>query len=178
MLLLLYYDSNLVQLSLPEPHRRVVEKLLLALKGKFGDRLVSLIVYGSVARGEVREDSDIDLLIVVDGLPRGRLKRQELFEEVERELEVEMNELWSKGFHVALSPIMKTPEEARRLSPLYLDMVEDAIIVYDKGDFFKGVLDRLREKLKEYGAKRVRMGRKWYWVLKDRYEFGEVIAFE
>lgn len=30
----------------------------------------------------MRRDSDIDLLIVAEGLPKGRLKRQELFEEV------------------------------------------------------------------------------------------------
>ena len=131
-----------------EPYRRIIDKLLLALKNRLGDRLVSFVVYGSVARGEVREDSDVDLLIIAEGLPRGRLKRQELFEEIEGELE----EMWKEGFYITLSPVIKTPEEAKRLSPLYLDMVEDAVILYDKGGFFKGVLDRLRRKLEEYGA--------------------------
>lgn len=163
-------------MSFPGPYKRIIDKLFLALKEKLGDKLVSFVVYGSVARGEMREDSDIDILIVADGLPKGRLKRQELFEEVERELE--LDELWKEGFYITLSPVIKTPEEAQRLSPLYLDMVEDAIILYDRGSFFKGVLDRLRRKLMEYGAKRVRMGKKWYWILKDKYEFGEVITFE
>lgn len=145
---------------------------------KLGDRLVSFLVYGSVARGEVRKDSDIDMLIIVRGLPKSRLRRQEFFEEVEEEVEEELKEFWKKGFYISFSPIIKTPEEALRLSPLYLDMVDDAIILYDKEDFFKRVLDRLKGKLKEFGARKVKLGKRWYWILKERYEFGEVINFE
>ena len=65
--------------SLPEPYMRLTCKLLKALKDKLGDRLISLVVYGSVARGEAKRDSDLDLLIVARDLPKGRLKRQELF---------------------------------------------------------------------------------------------------
>jgi predicted nucleotidyltransferase len=34
----------------------------------FGPRLVRLVVFGSQARGEATEDSDVDLLVVVDQL--------------------------------------------------------------------------------------------------------------
>ena len=74
--------------------------------------------------------------------------------------------------------MLKTPEEAKRLVPLYLDMVEDAILIYDKGGFFKSVLERLRQKLEELGARRVKLGRGWYWVLKPDAKFGEVIEIE
>ncbi|MEM3955706.1 MAG: nucleotidyltransferase domain-containing protein [Candidatus Bathyarchaeia archaeon] len=53
----------------------------------FGDNLVSLVVYGSVARGSARWDSDIDLLIVANALPRSRMERQNLFLKVEKNLE-------------------------------------------------------------------------------------------
>ena len=62
-----------------------------------------------------------------------------------------------------------------RISPLYLDMVYDAIILFDRDEFFKKVLDRLRKRLEELGAKRIRLGKLWYWVLKEKYRFGEVI---
>jgi len=95
--------------------------------------------------------------------------------EVEKELEGYLNELFDEGYFIDFSPIIKTSEEAMRLSPLYLDMVEDAIIAYDKDDFFTKVLERVRKRLEELGSKRVRMGRKWYWILKPDYRFGEVI---
>ena len=75
-------------------------------------------------------------------------------------------------------PIIKTPEEASRITPLYLDMVEDAIIVYDENGFFEKVLARLRERLKQLGAERVRIGKKCYWRLKKDYRFGEVVTIE
>lgn len=165
-------------MSFSEPYNSLLKKLLDVLKKRFGEALVSVVVYGSLARGEMRRDSDIDLLIVVDALPKSRLRRQELFEEAEALIESDLKKLWAEGFYITFSPVMKTMEEARRLSPLYLDLVDDAVILFDQDDFFKGVLDRLRKKLNELGARRVKLGRRWYWILKDRYEFGEVITIE
>jgi len=157
---------------LPERFRSVVSVLVSKLLEFFNGRLVSVVVFGSVARGDFRVDSDLDVLIVVEGLPRSRLKRQDLF------MEVESRVFSVLGFQVEFSPILKTPSEAERFSPLYLDMVEDAVIVYDRDDFFKSVLERLSEKLKSLGAKRVFLGKKWYWILKENCRFGEVITIE
>ncbi|MEM0011313.1 MAG: nucleotidyltransferase domain-containing protein [Candidatus Bathyarchaeia archaeon] len=70
-----------------EPYRSLLSRLLNALLAHFGDNLVSLVVYGSVARGSARRDSDIDLLIVANALPRSRMERQNLFLKVEKNLE-------------------------------------------------------------------------------------------
>ena len=158
-----------------EPYKTLIEELIEALKRKYGDKFISLVVFGSVARGEARKDSDVDLLLVIDSIPKRRLERQKEFMEVEKELEGYLNELFDEGYFIDFSPIIKTPEEAMKFSPLYLDMVEDAIIAYDKDDFFMKILERLRKRLEELGSKRVRMGRKWYWILKPDYRFGEVI---
>ena len=157
------------------PYKTLIERLIEALKRKYGDKFISLVVFGSVARGEARKDSDVDLLLVIDSIPKRRLERQKEFMEVEKDLEGYLNELFDEGYFIDFSPIIKTPEEATRLSPLYLDMVEDAIIAYDKDGFFMKILERVRKRLEELGSKRVRMGRKWYWILKPDYRFGEVI---
>ena len=72
------------------------------------------------------------------------------------------------------SPVILDVEEARRRRPIYLDMVMDAVIVYDREGFFEGVLKGLAERLEALGAER-RLGRLWYWVLKRDYRPGEVI---
>jgi len=83
---------------LAEPYRDVVARLLEGLLAAWGERLVSLVVFGSVARGEARGGSDVDLLVVGASLPRPRFRRQELFEVAERFVEPLMEELRSKGF--------------------------------------------------------------------------------
>jgi len=62
--------------------------------------------------------------------------------------------------------------------PLYIDVVFDAIILYDKDEFMSKVFKAVRKKLKRLGAVRRRIGRKWVVVLKPHnYRFGEVIDF-
>jgi hypothetical protein len=69
----------------------------------YGDRLVSAAVFGSVARGTMRPDSDIDLLLVVSGLPRGRMPRVGTFDAVESRLCVRTAKTaarcWSRSSH-------------------------------------------------------------------------------
>ncbi|BCU69871.1 nucleotidyltransferase domain-containing protein [Stygiolobus caldivivus] len=160
---------------LKEPYATLLNKMVKILEEEFGDDLVSVVLYGSVARGDNRRDSDVDLLVVIKGLPKdSMLKRIRLFEtKVEDRLGLE--ELWSKGYYISLSPVLKTPEEAEKFSPLYLDMVYDAIILYDKDLFFTRILQKLRERLEELGAERVKMGKRWYWVLKKGSKFGETV---
>jgi uncharacterized protein len=38
------------------------------LRGLFGERLLELRLFGSFARGEAHEDSDVDVLVLVEGL--------------------------------------------------------------------------------------------------------------
>ena len=54
-------------------------------------------------------------------------------------------------------------------------MVVDAVIVFDRDDFFRKVLDELSSRLLALGAERKRVGKLWYWVLKKDYRPGEVI---
>ena len=46
----------------------------------------------------------------------------------------------------------KTPDEAQHHSPLYLDMVEDGILLVDRGGFFDAVLAAMRERMRVWAA--------------------------
>jgi len=71
--------------------------------------------------------------------------------------------------------VTKTPEEDSRLSPLYLDLVKDAVIVYDRDGFFKKALERLRHRLKKLGAERVKGGKRFIERLKRDCRFEEAM---
>jgi len=51
----------------PAELKAILDELKLRLSDLYGDRLAQLILYGSQARGEASEDSDIDVLIVLKG---------------------------------------------------------------------------------------------------------------
>ena len=157
----------------------LLKKVVDGVRRCFGKNLVSVVLYGSLARGEVKKDSDIDLLIISEDLPRERLKRQDIFIKMEGDVDEEIKRIYEKwGCYPYISPILKTREEAKILSPLYLDMVTDARILYDKADFFKGILEKTRIELNSLHAKRKRVGKKWYWDLKPDYRLGEEIKIE
>jgi predicted nucleotidyltransferase len=159
---------------LREKFLEVEDKLLTAIRSFYGKRLISAVIFGSVARETLNFDSDIDILMIVEGLPEGRIKRIREFEAVEKEIEPFLKSLQKEGIHTFLSVILKSPDEARNGSPLFLDMVEDAKILYDKEGFFSTVLEKLRSRLQTLGAKRVWKGNAWYWVLKPDLKPGEV----
>lgn len=53
--------------SLPAHLQPLLRDVRTALQALYGDRLVQLVLYGSQARGDTHDESDVDLLVVLDG---------------------------------------------------------------------------------------------------------------
>ncbi|MCL6559866.1 MAG: nucleotidyltransferase domain-containing protein [Firmicutes bacterium] len=159
-----------------EKFQEFLRDLLSQTTRYYGDRLVTLAVFGSVGRGRQRADSDIDIMLIVEDLPDGRLKRIQEFELVEEALEPSLRRLKDAGIDTSLSPVIKSPGEVRRGSLLFLDMIEDSIFLYDRRGFFQSFLREFKKRLADLGARRVKRGNAWHWVLKEEYREGEVFV--
>ena len=59
---------------------------------------------------------------------------------------------------------------------LFLDMIDDAKILFDRNGFFETYLKRLKSQLDGYGAIKVKWKGGWYWNLKPDFEPGDVIS--
>ena len=160
-----------VPTSVPEPFRTCIVAASDAWCELLGSRLRSLVLFGSVARGQSRARSDVDLLVIAAGFPRSLVERRRA-----------LLTAWShaRARHalpaVEWNLVTKTPEEAQFHSPLYLDIVEDGILLVDRGEFFQTVLDAMRARMRELGSRRVFLDDgSWYWDLKPDYRFGEVV---
>ena len=113
--------------ALTEFRDRVVKEL--------GDRINAIIVYGSVARGEAGEESDIDVLIV------GKDKEiRSMITEISYEIDYE------NRFETFITPIYYTKEEIEHRikvgSPFIYEVLKDGVALYDDGTF-----KRIREKM-------------------------------
>ena len=152
----------------------LLKRITRVLRQHYGDRLVSVVVYGSVGRGTPGSDSDIDLLVIAEPLPRGRMARVREFDSVERALEQRIRSLEKLGIFTPLSPVFKPPAEVEGGSPLFLDMIDDGRILYDPSGFWKRYMADFQARLRRLGARRIYKGERWYWELKPDYKTGEI----
>lgn len=110
---------------------RIVSRFQELLAEELGENLVSLALFGSVARGDFRPDSDIDFLVVCESLPSNRFERWDPILAVEERLRREFS---GPGAPLPyISVILKDRREAAYHSPIYLDMVEDALFSWTGG---------------------------------------------
>lgn len=92
-----------------------------ALEAVYQDRLLRVILYGSRARGEAREDSDVDVLVVL----RGPLRP---YAEIDRTLDLQMELLDRYGEFVSFIHVSKE-EYADTLHPLIRNVHREGLAV-------------------------------------------------
>lgn len=147
-----------------EKFEQIISLLFQETKKYYGENLISFVIFGSCGRGTPNPNSDIDILIVLGNAPRGRIKRiEEFYNNIEKKIEPYLEELREYGINTYLSPIIRTEEEVKLGSPLYVDMLTGIKIYFDRNNFFKEYLNSLQEKLKILGAEKKEDG---YWVYK------------
>jgi len=138
--------------------------------------LSSFAVYGSVARGVAKKHSDIDILVVSNDFSGSIGSRIDRLYDVEVSLKQEIDWLKKHGVYTGLSFYPLREDEAKRVSLLFLDLTEEAIVMYDKNQFLENVLTELKARLVRLGGRRISIDEeKWYWDLKPDYKFGEEI---
>ncbi len=156
------------------PEHPFIQAVLRAVRAVYGDRLRAFATFGSVARRTARPDSDLDLFLVIAGLPRGHRARLQTFDAVEHALAPAIQSLAATGISVELSPILRTPEDLKIASPLLLDLTEDAVVADDRDGVLAGALEDLRRRLRRLGSRRIWTDTGWYWDLKPDYRRGEI----
>ena len=130
-----------------------VAKLAAAL----GEALLGVVLYGSYARGEASEWSDVDLLVIARELPEGWYERNIHLHQILKQIPDAPD----------FSILGKTPEEFEQHFPsLYLDLGLDGVVLFDRNDYTASKLARVREIIKQAGLVRQRLSKGtmfWNW---------------
>ncbi len=160
-------------------YRELIEGFIVQVEGAEKDNLISVVMYGSVARGTARSDSDVDLLLVLHTAPADYVHRLKPFLGILQQMRG--GSIWQgfrdKGMEPFLSLLILSSEEAGKNQYIFLDMIDDAIFLRDKDGFFKNRLRKLQRRLKKLGSKKIRMpDGSWYWDLKPDLQPGEVVV--
>jgi len=121
----------------------------------------AIIMFGSRARGEAGDRSDVDLLILHEdcGIQDPVLRRGYLYSLIREVIgedfeDITIIDMELKSF---LNPV--------EITSLLLNIYWDAVILYDKTGKIRDFLGHVRSKIVESGLKRVRDGRAYRWIL-------------
>lgn len=144
---------NLKQKRFEAPLNEFINSVL----EKFGKKVVSIILFGSVARGTARKGSDIDLLVVIEDLPEEWRKRDSVLDDAVMSILLK--------YHMRIFPIIVDPEDvlisAKWPNPLFYGIFLGYEILHDKNRFFRNVMEVARNVIKEKKPIYVEGGKKW-----------------
>ncbi|MBQ6745586.1 MAG: nucleotidyltransferase domain-containing protein [Bacteroidaceae bacterium] len=99
----------------------IIRQIKEAIRRK--DAKATAILYGSEARGEARADSDIDVLILVDGDKLSVAREQEYTAPL---YEIE----WSTGVQISPTVMLRSKWENRPFdTPFFLNVMNEGIVL-------------------------------------------------
>ena len=133
-----------------EKMESILNHILRESNRRWGQDLVSVIVFGSFARGDAYEHSDIDLLIIVKNLPKGWRERGAYELSLER-----LGLTWNTPLQV----ILVEPEEIRlaidNVMALLLEIRESYRYLFDRDMFFQKEMKRFEKMMIRRGVRRL-----------------------
>jgi predicted nucleotidyltransferase len=104
-------------------NREIIEAFKNNLKQLYGDNLHSVILYGSLARGEETEESDIDLIVVLKEM-------RDFWKEVRRIDELESSLEEKNSFEILISAIpLSLKDMGKAVTPLLMNVKKEGVVV-------------------------------------------------
>lgn len=111
-------------------YRNAAEEFARRVVAALGDKVHSIVLYGSVARKQAKRDSDIDVL-VIGADPELRDRVFELADAAGQRF----------GYEAFISVVYFTPVEISELvwlrSPFVANVMQEGLVLYDDGTFSK-----------------------------------------
>ena len=134
---------------------KVLDEFLQKCKQKFGDDLISIVLFGSYARETATEYSDVDLLVIAKNLPKRRIDRHKVLRDIVLEF------IYRYGINI--SPILIEPRDLspKDINPLICGILTGYKIIYDKDDFWRTYLNKIKPIIKREGIIYVERDKRW-----------------
>ncbi len=107
--------------SVPVHHWNRLAEVVRRLKKILKDKLSQVLLFGSLARGDVGPRSDIDLLIV---------SSEELEEDVRRDVRSELRGKWDVNFSLILRSLEQVESMKEEKTALYEEIQRDGVVIH------------------------------------------------
>ncbi|MGQ9723385.1 MAG: nucleotidyltransferase domain-containing protein [Candidatus Jordarchaeum sp.] len=135
---------------------------------ELGEKLLGLALFGSVARGEGSERSDLDFFVVTRGVEGDRVQRKRRMYRILAPV--------YKRFRRDISVYTLEESEITDVTPLLINVAYDAVILFDPEGYLEKFFAQVREAVRKAGLApyRTRDG-KIGWKPVRKLEWGEII---
>ncbi len=118
------------------------------------ERVLAVVLFGSVARGKAGKYSDIDLLIIAD--VSSRLDFMDDVRTRLKSVEYVREKLVRKDLNMYISPFVLNRDDLKEFSPIYLDILDYGIQLYQRDstldDFFHSLRGIRHERVNVNGS--------------------------
>ena len=113
-------------------NHKAIEEFLQRLREAEGDNLLRVVLFGSVARGDDNEDSDIDVFILLKNYDKTGAEKVTIKERI-LDIASAVEEL--NNHQVYISPLINSEEtylENRRKALIYYNIADEGVQLYAK----------------------------------------------
>lgn len=168
----------MTMLTLNEAVLVLSAKVAEMLRERYKERLMSVCLFGSAARGTLRKGSDIDFFVVMKEASKSYHKRVKDIMPLLASVRETDEYRYIEEFGLDLEPsfLITTIEEVAQHPPILIEISQDGKILSDDNDFLKKELTRVGNAMKMLGSVKKKTAHGHYWVLKPGIKYGEVIA--
>ncbi len=112
--------------NLPTKIDNVIQEFIKGVKNILGERAKKIILYGSYARGDYNDSSDIDIMILTD------LNDEEIVRYRDEILDYAYDIEWDNNFDITLSPLVKNIDKFNywlEALPFYRNVQKEGIVL-------------------------------------------------
>lgn len=117
----------------------------------YAERLSAVFVIGSYATGRANDESDLDLLVVIDSSSEPRRYRGRSFGALQ------------SPERIRISPVVFTAEEIERLPSFLLTLADGYRTLYSREDDAERIVSRIHRWVQESGIEKVPHKGGYYW---------------
>lgn len=112
--------------KIPENINNIINEFILGINDILGNRVKKIILYGSYARGDFNDSSDVDIMILTD------LTDEEISEYRDKIVECAYDIEWNNNFDITLSPIIKNIDKFNywlEAMPFYMNVQKEGVVL-------------------------------------------------
>ena len=113
-------------LQIPKEIAGIIQEFNKGVNEILGNRVKKVILYGSYARGDYNESSDIDIMILTDLMDEEIIKFRDKILDYTYDLE------WGNNFNFMLSPLIKNIDKFNywlEAMPFYMNIEKEGVIL-------------------------------------------------